>query len=92
MDKTKKKRVKRMIRWIAMALAVALLATMPLMARTEAEEDGPKATVHSGTVGTGSISMALHGGGVLEAVDAEDVTLPTGVKITGFLVKKGDLV
>lgn len=92
MDKTKKKRVKRMIRWIAMALAVALLATMPLMARTEAEEDGPKATVHSGTVGTGSISMALHGGGVLEAVDAEDVTLPTGVKITGFLVKNGDLV
>lgn len=92
MDNMKKKRIKRMVRWIAMALVVVMLAMMPLIARTEAEEDGPKATVHSGTVTTGSISMTLHGGGVLEAEDVEDVTLPDGVKITGFLVKNGDLV
>lgn len=92
MDKAKKKRVKKYITWICIAAAVVLLAMMPLMARSEVEEDGPKASIHSGTVQTGTISMALHGGGTLAAETAEDVKLPTGVKITEFLVKNGDIV
>lgn len=92
MDNAKKKRIKKYIIWISMAAVVVLLAMMPLMARTEAEEDGPKATIHSGTVETGTISMALHGGGTIRAEDAGDVVLPSGVKITEFLVRNGDLV
>ena len=92
MDKMKKKRMKKIITWIAMASVVALLAAMPLLARKEAEEDGPKATIHSGTVTTGDISLALQGGGTIQAEKAQDVTLAEGVKITGFLVKNGDVV
>lgn len=92
MDKAKKKRVKKIVTWVLLAALVAGLAAMPLLARTEAEEDGPKATIHSGTVETGTISLALHGGGTLQAEDAEDVELPSGVKITEFLVRNGDLV
>lgn len=92
MDKMKKKRMKKIVTWIAMASVVVLLAAMPLLARNEAEEDGPKATIHSGTVTTGDISLALQGGGTIQAEKAQDVTLAEGVKITGFLVKNGDVV
>lgn len=92
MDNAKKKRIRKMTTWISLAAVVVLLAAMPLLARTEAEEDGPKATIHSGTVRMGSVGIALHGGGTIEAESAEDVTLPSGVKITEFLVKNGDTV
>lgn len=92
MDKAKKKRIQKIICWICLAALVLGLAVMPMMAKTEVEEDGPKATIHSGTVHTGSVSMALHGGGTLETEDAENVTLPSGVKITEFLVHNGDIV
>lgn len=92
MDKAKKKRIKKYLSWISLALVVALLAAMPLMAKAEVEEDGPVASVHSGTVEKGQINTTLHGGGTLTTDDAQDVTLPSGVKITEFLVKNGDLV
>ncbi len=92
MDKTTRKRCKKILTWVAMALVVALLAAMPLMAQAEVEADGPVASILSGTVEKGSISTLLQGGGNLKAKDAEDVTLPQGVKITEFLVKNGDSV
>ena len=92
MDNAKKKRNKKYISWIALGLVVVMLAAMPLMAKSEVEEDGPVATVHSGTVEKGSVSTTLHGGGTLTTEDAEDVTIPSGVKITEFLVKNGDVV
>ena len=92
MDKAKKKRIKKYISWGAIALVVLILAVMPLMAKSEEEADGPRASILSGTVSTGSVSSAIHGGGTLEAGDAEDVTIPSGVKITEFLVKNGDVV
>ena len=92
MDKTTKKRIKRYLSWACMAGIVVLLTVMPLMAKNEAQKDGPQASVLSATVETGSITSVLHGGGTLEDEDVEDVIIPTGVKITGFLVKNGDMV
>lgn len=92
MDKAKKNRLKKYIFWILMAALVAGLAVMPLLAKTEAEEEGPVASILEGTVKTGSIETALRGGGTLEAGNAMDITLPSGVKITEFLVKNGDTV
>ena len=92
MDKTKKKRIKRYITWGCMALVVILLTVMPLLAKREAEKDGPQASLLTATVEQGSITTALHGGGTLEDEGAEDVIIPTGVKITEFLVKNGDVV
>ena len=74
MDKAKKKRIKKYLSWISLALVVALLAAMPLMAKAEVEEDGPVASVHSGTVEKGQINTTLHGGGTLTTDDAQDVT------------------
>lgn len=92
MDKAKKKQLRRYIAWGCMAALVALLAVMPLLAKPEAEADGPQASILSGTVKTGSVSSVLRGGGFLEAGESMEVTIPDGVKITEFLVKNEDVV
>ncbi len=92
MDKAKKKQIKKVATWVLLAALVAYLAAMPLLAKSEAEADGPVATVYSGVVETGTIRTALHGGGNLSTKGVEDVKLPTDVKITEFLVKNGDTV
>ncbi len=92
MDKATKKRNQKMITWVSMALVVALLTAMPLLAKAEAEADGPVASILSGTVGKGDIHTVLHGGGTLSTKDTQDVTLAEGVKITEFLVRNGDIV
>ena len=92
MDKAKKKQLKKYLAWISMIAVVALLAVMPLLARQEAEEDGPVASVLEDTAQIGSLETGLRGGGVLTADHSEVVELPDGVKITGFLVKNGDIV
>ena len=92
MDKAKRKRIKRYITWVCMAVVVIALAVMPLLAKQEAEADGPQASILSGTVKKGTVETALRGGGNLESGAAEDVKLPSGVKITEFLVKNGDTV
>lgn len=92
MDKAKKKRLKKYISWIALAALVALLAVMPLLARQEAEADGPVASVLQDTVQMGSLETGLRGGGTLSPADSGKVELPDGVKITAFLVRNGDLV
>lgn len=92
MDKAKKRQIKKITTWILLAALVAGLAAMPLLAKKEAEADGPVASIYTGTVEAGSVSTALHGGGTLRTEGVEDVALPNGVKIKSFLVKNGDTV
>ena len=92
MDKAKKKQIKKTVTWILLAALVAGLTAMPLLAKKEAGATGPVASVYSAKVEGGSVSTALHGGGTLRTEGIEDVTLPSGVKITEFLVKNGDSV
>ena len=92
MDKAKKKQVKKIVTWALMAAIVAGLAAMPLLAKNKTEADGPVASVLSGKVEEGSISTVIRGGGTLSVEDVENIRIPTGVKITEFLVKNGDRV
>lgn len=92
MDKSKKKRIKRYIAWACLAALVVLLTVMPLVAKNDAAAEGPQASILSATAEIGSITTTLRGGGNLEDQDAQDVIIPTGVKITEFLVKNGDTV
>lgn len=92
MDKAKKKRVKKYISWVCIVAVVALLAVMPLLAGSDEETDGPQASILSGTVETGSVSTAIHGGGTLAEEDGVEITVPSGVKLTEFLVANGDAV
>ena len=88
----KKKNIKRIVSLVCAAAVVALLAAMPLLAKQERAEDGPRASILPGTVATGSIDRSLIGGGTLAAEDAVTVSVPAAVKLTKFLVSNGDAV
>lgn len=92
MEKAKKKRIKKYIFWICAAALVAYLAAMPLLAKNGVSDDGPKASILSGQVQTGSVSTVLRGGGTLTQEEGVKVTIPAGVKLTEFLVSNGDVV
>ena len=92
MDKARKKKIKRIIAIICVAAVVAVLAAMPLLAKQESEEDGPKASILSGTASTGSINTELIGGGTLAEDDAVTISVPSAVKLKEFLVSNGDAV
>ena len=92
MDKTKKKNIKRMIAIACIVAVVVLLAAMPLIARQDPESDGPKASILSNTVTSGSIDTELIGGGTLAEDDAVTISVPSAVKLKEFLVSNGDSV
>ena len=92
MDKARKKNIKRIIALVCACAVVVLLAAMPLIAKQDPEEDGPKASILSGTTSTGSINTELIGGGTLAEEDAVTIDLPSAVKLKEFLVSNGDAV
>ena len=92
MDKAKKKTIKKIVAWICVVAVVAVLAAMPLIAKQTPDEDGPKASILSGKVTSGSIDTEVISGGTLAEEDAVAISIPAEVKLTGFLVSNGDTV
>lgn len=92
MDKARKKNMKRIVSLSCVAALVVLLAAMPLIAKEEREEDGPKASILSGEASLGSIPTELIGGGQLTQEDAMTVDIPEAVKLKSFLVSNGETV
>ena len=87
-----RKNKKHLLRWIALALVVVLLAAMPAMAGSGEEDDGPKQSILSVKPERGSIDIALKGGGQLASQSPEEITVPAEVKLTKYLVKNGQSV
>lgn len=92
MDKTQKKQVKRYVAWGCAAVMVLLLAVMPLLAKPEAEKEGPQASILSVQPQPRDITRRLVGGGMLESSETKELTIPAAVKLTGYLVGNGDVV
>lgn len=87
-----RKKNKHLLRWIALALVVVLLAAMPAMAGSGEEDDGPRQSILSVQPEKGSIDIALKGGGQLASRSPEKITVPAEVKLTQYLVKNGETV
>ena len=87
-----RKNKKHLLRWIALALVVVLLAAMPAMAGSGEEDDEPKQSILSVKPEQGSIDIALKGGGQLASQSPEEITIPAEVKLTNYLVKNGETV
>ena len=85
-----KKKIKQIVALVAVAAVVALLAAMPVIAKQEPEENGPKASILSAAVSAGSVNRELIGGGTLAEEEAISISVPSGVKLTEFLVANGD--
>ena len=88
----KNKKAKRIIALGCIGAVVILLAAMPLIAKQNPEEDGPKASILSSTVTSGSIDRELIGGGTLAEDDAVTLSVPSAVKLDEFLVSNGETV
>lgn len=92
MDKKRKNSVRKYISWALLAAVVALLATMPMMAKNSNATDEAKASILSGTVTKQTLLSQLLGGGTLASQEAVEVTVPEAVKLTGYKVGNGDIV
>ena len=92
MDQGRKKNIKRAIAFGCALAVVLLLAAMPLLAKQDVEDDGPQASILSGTVAAGSINTELVGGGTLVEEERVSVSVLSEVKLKKFLVSNGDRV
>ena len=86
----RKKGIRRAVPWIALAVIALILGMLPQLARKAAA--GTEASVLTARAETGEIENTLAGGGTLTAEKAVEVTVPSSVEITEFLVKNGDRV
>lgn len=85
-----KKKLKQYLGGSAFALVTLLLGVLPML--TGGGTEANKASILMGQVSTASLQRTLSGGGALEAVDTEEITVPQGVKITALLAANGDTV
>lgn len=92
MDKAKKKNIKRLIGAICVVVFVAVLALMPVIAKQERRQSGPQASILTAKVQLETIQTEIVGGGVLAGEDPETLTVPSAVKLTGYLAINGDTV
>jgi len=96
LSKTRQRKKRALIRTIIMiVLVLALLLTaVVILLRRQVQQRfaAQKADVQSHVVSTGTISTLVSGSGLLSNVDAEAVTIPSGVSLTEILVKNGDTV
>ena len=81
----------RFLGWAVLAGLVAALAVLPGMARSRAEA-GSAEVLLSARAERGEITGTLSGGGVLRADEPLEITVPSGVEITGYLVADGERV
>lgn len=86
----RKKGIRRFIPWIVLALIALVLGMLPQLARKATA--GTEASVLTARAETGEIENTLAGGGTLTAENPVEVTVPSSIEITEFLVKNGDRV
>lgn len=92
MEKHQKKRIKKYISWMLIAVIVTVLACLPMFVAGEEPETGPQASILSAEAEYRDISTAVLGGGVITAQSPEELTIPAAVKLTEYLVHNGDVV
>ncbi len=84
----RKKRWTKIIPWILFLAVVAALIILPMKVRSKTEKESFEYV--SATAEMRDISSSLSGGGTVDALEKQDVTLPDGVEVTRFLVSNGE--
>ena len=96
LSKNKKKRRNKVIRTVLIVIAVIAVILVGLVIhftrQVEERFAAAAADVKAYAATTGTIHTVVSGSGTLTQVDVEDITVPTGVKITEVLVEAQDAV
>ena len=89
----KKRRPGKIILFLLLVLVIAAIVTGGLLflQKQESESDN-SASILSNRVISGTMQKTLSGTGTLEEQEAQNVSAPTGVKVTDYLVRNGQLV
>ena len=86
-----KKQGRRVISWLLAAAVVAALAAMPMLA-SQQEEREQTVSILSSSAQKRSMETRIVGGGQLQSEAAQNVKIPSEVKLTAYLVENGDTV
>lgn len=86
-----KKQGRRVISWLLAAAVVAALAAMPMLA-SQQEESKQTVSILSSSAQKRSMETKIVGGGQLQSEAAQNVKIPSEVKLTAYLVGNGDTV
>ena len=86
-----KKQGRRVISWLLAAAVVAALAAMPMLA-SQQEESEQTVSILSSSAQKHSMEAKIVGGGQLQSEAAQNVKIPSEVKLTAYLVGNGDTV
>ena len=91
--KAKKRKLLRTVLVILIIVAVVLIAAVSILRRQVRDRFAAFDTdILSEAAKTGTISTVVSGTGTLTNVDAETVSVPTGLELTEILVENGDAV
>ena len=83
---------KRVITVCVSIVLVILLAVLPMISANGKNAEGAKASILSGKVEKGSVNSVLIGAGTLAQQSADEINIPSTVKLKQFLVANGDSV
>ncbi len=92
MKNSKFKTFRRVLRLILLVALAALLAAMPLLARSGVQTEEHPLSILSAQAENRTVAIGLAGGGALTGREAISLTVPQNVKLTEFLVENGDTV
>lgn len=92
MEASNKRKKKNVIFAVATILVICLLVATPLLLENAQETGSRDASILSAKAEVGSLRKTLSGTGTITEQDAEDVSVPDGVKVTDYLVENGQFV
>ena len=76
---------------VLLLVVIGAMTALPFLLK-ERQQDTGKASILSAQAAEGTIRKTVSGAGTLTEQDAVEVTVPSGVKVTEYLVKNGDIV
>ena len=92
METAKKKRRRNILFAVVAVLLIVLLTALPFLLEKNQQREKSSASILSAKAETGTIRKTLSGTGTLTEQDAEEVSVPDGVKVTEYLVENGQFV
>ncbi|MDO5444681.1 MAG: HlyD family efflux transporter periplasmic adaptor subunit [Eubacteriales bacterium] len=86
------KKKKKWIFPVVCLLIAAFIIALPKIIQNSRDNKENKATIRTAVAGRKDIETTLSGTGTLTSEDSEDIEVPSGVDVTGYLVSNGELV
>ena len=89
-----KAKKKSKAKWIIIVVGLAAIAAAVLYLQSQPgnAQDRQNSNIRSATAETGTITTVVSGSGILQSLEAEEVTVPTGAEINVILVEPGQRV